>query len=84
MGARSAHRNEKTPWSERRNLWTVGEVLRPWTRRPEWERAVNASKAMPESGPAVKLRARARMYGNEDVAARLLRQRRPARKEGRK
>lgn len=73
LGARRAARNERTPFLQRRNLPTPGEILMPWTRRPEWERAALGTEQIDQVGRTVKMRPRARLYGNDETAARLQR-----------
>lgn len=71
LGARQPTRAELTPWAARRDLPTIGEIVRPWTRRPEWERN-NAQDA--ELGPTsrpIRVTWKARTLGQNHVAGAL-------------
>lgn len=71
LGGRQAYRNERTPWSERRNSMPLLERMNIRTQRADWERAADSIRDLEALGKPIAVRARARLYGNNDTAVRL-------------
>lgn len=70
LGMRQPKRSEYLPLRVRRDLPTIGEIVKPWTRRNEWDRTDNELVGASDGKP-VTLRPRVTLYGNREMYARL-------------